>query len=109
MPQRYGAQVGIAVSGNYIVPGRGFTNYLERLDVGIFVLRLEASLLDKEYSINAQVINPPLGSEQKWGISTWKVINPPPPRPPGSYLVVVTTKDGVLTDIDFDVTALTFN
>lgn len=109
MPQRYGAQVGIALSGNYIIPGRGFTNYLERIDAGIFVLRLEASLLDKEYSVSAQVINPPNGSEQKWGISVLKVLNPPAPRPPGSYLAVITTKDGVLADIDFDVTALTFN
>ncbi len=106
MPQRYGAQVGIAITGNYIIPGRGFTTYLERLEAGIFVLRLDAGLRDTEYSVGAQVINPPLG---KWGISTWKVMDPPAPRPPGSYLVVVTTKDGVKTDIDFDVTAVTFN
>lgn len=109
MPQRYGAQVGIALSGNYIVPGRGFTTYLERLQAGIFVLRLDASLEDREYSVSAQVINPPVGMEQKWSVSAWKVLNPPPPRPPGSYLVIVTTKDGVSTDIDFDVTAVTFN
>lgn len=109
MPQRYGATVSIAISGNTITGWRGFTSYLEQLQPGIFVLRLDASLADFEYAVSAQVINPPVGSEYKWSTQTWKVLNPPPPRPPGSYVVVVTLKDGLPTDIDFDVTAVTFN
>lgn len=109
MPQRYGATVSIAISGNTITGWRGFTSYLDRLQPGTFVLRLDASLADFEYAVSAQVINPPVGSEQKWSTQTWKVVNPPPPRPPGSYVVVITSKDGLPTDIDFDVTAVTFN
>jgi hypothetical protein len=109
MPQRYGAQVSIALSGNSVLGYRGFTTYLERLQPGTFVLKLDASLADSEYSVSAQVINPPVGMEQKWSVQTWKVMNPPAPRPPGSYLVVITAKDGIPTDIDFDVTAVTFN
>lgn len=106
--QRFGATVSIALSGNTIT-GRGFSNYLERLEAGIFVLKLDARLADFEYSISAQVINPPVGSETKWSVQTWKVMDPPPPRPPGSYIAVILTKDGLGTDIDFDVTAVTFN
>jgi hypothetical protein len=109
MAQRYGATVSIAISGNSIVGSRGFTTYLERLQPGVFVLRLDASLADFEYTVSAQVINPPVGLEEKWSTQTWKVMDPPPPRPPGSYIAVITSKDGVPTDIDFDVTAVTFN
>lgn len=109
MPQRYGATVSIAISGNTITGWRGFTNYLERLEAGIFVLRLDASLADFEFVVSAQVLNPPVGSEQKWSIQTWKVVNPPPPRPPGTYIAVITSKNGSPVDIDFDVTATTFN
>lgn len=109
MPQRYGATVSIAITGNTITGWRGFSSYLERFLEGVFLLRLDASLATSEFAVNAHVINPPVGSESKWSISTWKVVNPPPPRPPGTYIVVITLLDGVRTDIDFDVTATTFN
>lgn len=109
MSQRYGATVSIAITGNTITGWRGFSNYLERFMEGIFILKLDASLAPSEFAINAQVINPQVGSESKWSISAWKVVNPPPPRPPGTYIAVITLMDGVRADIDFDVTATTFN
>ncbi|HRI66356.1 MAG TPA: hypothetical protein PK156_19040 [Polyangium sp.] len=107
MPQKYGATVSIALSGNTITGWKGFTSYLERIDPGVFALKLDANLADFEFAVNAQVINPPVGSETKWSTTTYKWLNPPM-TPPGMYIIVVTSKDGTPQDIDFDVTASTF-
>ncbi|MBK9260219.1 MAG: hypothetical protein IPM54_10330 [Polyangiaceae bacterium] len=96
----YSAAVEMAITGA-LIKGKGFADYLEQIFPGLWILRLDAALAASEFVVTAtpwQI----LGSN-KHTASVWKVQDPPPPRPPGMYLVVALIRDGIPTNMNFDV------
>ncbi len=96
----YSATVEMAITGA-LIKGRGFSDYLEQLFTGLWVLRLDAPIAASEFVVTVtpwQILGP-----TKHSASAWKVMDPPPPRPPGMYIVVVLIRDGVPTNMNFDV------
>lgn len=101
----YGASVSLALTGDTIT-GKGFTTYIERFMPGVIITKLDVSLAPNEFTVSIQPQSS--SSPGVWGISAYKVINPPPPRLPGTYVVALITRNGVPEDHDFDITVSTF-
>lgn len=96
----YCAAVEMAITGA-LIKSRGFSDQLEQLLPGVWALKLDNTLAPSEFVVSAtpwQVLGP-----NHHSASVWKVLNPPPPRPPGMYIVVALVRDGVLTNMNFDV------
>lgn len=102
----YGCSVSIAISGNTVAGKRGFGDFLLKIADGVFAVKVDPSLGVDEFAVSAQVLT--ASTPGVWGISAFKVVNPEPQLPPGTYIAVLTTRDGVLEDRDFDVTITTF-
>jgi hypothetical protein len=103
----YGCTVNVTTMPNKVVGTRGFGDYLEQLDNGLYVVRLDPSLAANEFSVSARAHSSALPG--RWSVTAAKFLNPPAPRPPGTYVVVVTTLNGVPQTVDFDIIVSTFN
>jgi hypothetical protein len=96
----YSAAMEYAITGASI-KGKGFSEYLEQLIPGVWVLKLDNTLASSEFVVTAnpcQILGP-----DKYAITAWKVQNPPAPRPAGMYIVVVVTRNGVAVNCNFDI------
>lgn len=101
----YGCSVSLALTGDTIT-GKGFSSYVERVDPGVIVTKLDPSLGVNEFAVSIQIQSSSIPGV--WGIAAYKVVDPPAPRPPGTYIVALITRNGVGEDHDFDITVSTF-
>lgn len=101
----YGCSVSLALTGDTIT-GNGFSSYIERFMPGVIITKLDVSLAPNEFMVAIQTQNS--SGPGVWGISAYKVLDPPPPRPPGTYIVALITRNGLPEDRDFDITVSTF-
>lgn len=101
----YGCTVNVTTLPNKVTGTRGFADYLEQLDGGIYVIKLDPSLAANEFAVSATVSSALAG---RWSVTASKFINPPAPRPPGTYLIIITTLNNTPQNVDFDVIVTTY-
>lgn len=101
----YGFSVAAGITGGTIEGQRGCANSVERVAIGTYAVKLDASLAAREFSVTVKPHKSALAGV--WNGAAWKRIDPPG-KPPGTYVYGFVYYNNGLTDQDFDVLINTF-